>query len=174
MIEDGDRAEARTRAAFLSEEERAGSDLRLDPIRPRSRSRRPRALVGLAMVAVIAVVAVATSVGLFQARHIAAAPSRSAEPRPQPEPNARPQSIPRRHSAHVRRPARAALERRGSKGQDHDRRHSLPGWRVARRLQGLAWLPGGACRSKRTGLLVGRFLSERAAECRCRWHPGCT
>ena len=105
MIDDGDRAEARIRAAFLSEQERAGSDLLVDPIRPRSRSRGPRAFVGLAMVAVVAVVATATTVGLFQARKIAAVPStgptnstagepsHSPSPSPTPDPNRYPDGI---------------------------------------------------------------------------------
>ena len=105
MTDDDERTETRIRAAFLSEERRAGTDLLLDPIRPHPRSRRPRALVGLAMVAVVAVVAVATTVGLFQARNIAAVPSTgptnstaggpspSPSPSPTPDPNRYPDGI---------------------------------------------------------------------------------
>ncbi len=103
MTDDADRAEARIRAAFLSEEQRAATDLLLDPIPPRSRSRRPSALVGLAMVAVVAVVAVATTVGLFQARNITTAPSTgqtsstAAGPSLSPSPSSSPTPDPNRY-----------------------------------------------------------------------------
>jgi|BarGraNGADG00212_1021973.scaffolds.fasta_scaffold01340_3 hypothetical protein len=53
MIDGDDRLEDRVRAAFRVEERRAESDLLVDPIRPRSRSRHLRAPAALATVALV-------------------------------------------------------------------------------------------------------------------------
>jgi hypothetical protein len=68
MSDDEGRYEARIRATFLSEQHRAESDLQSDPIRPRVRGRRHRALAVLATAALVAVVAAATSVLIHDAR----------------------------------------------------------------------------------------------------------
>ena len=73
MIDGNDRAEAVIREAFGSEELSAESDLRLDPLRPHARSRRRRALVGLATVGLVAAVAVATA-GLIHVSRFGAGP----------------------------------------------------------------------------------------------------
>jgi hypothetical protein len=73
MIDGNDRAEAGVRAACGSEELRAESDLMLDPLRRRARSRRRRAFVGLATVALVAAVAVATA-GLIHVSRFGAGP----------------------------------------------------------------------------------------------------
>ena len=61
MTDRDDRTEARVRAAFLSEQLRARSDLELDPLPRRHPSRRLRTVVGLAMVALAVVVVVVSA-----------------------------------------------------------------------------------------------------------------
>lgn len=58
MTDRDERTEARLRAAFLSEERRAGSDLRLDPVFPRATSRHAGTLARLAAFAFAAVLVV--------------------------------------------------------------------------------------------------------------------
>jgi hypothetical protein len=65
MIDRDGRLEDRVRAAFGVEERRAESDLLLDPLQPRPRSRHLRGPATLATVALVAVIAVATA-GVIQ------------------------------------------------------------------------------------------------------------
>jgi hypothetical protein len=76
MVDGNDRVEARVRAAFGAEELRPESDLLPDPLRPHARSRRRRALIGLATVALVAAVAVATA-GLIHVSRLGAGPAAS-------------------------------------------------------------------------------------------------
>jgi hypothetical protein len=68
MTDNDDRLEVRIRAAFGSEQRRAESDLQSEPIRPRVRGRRHRALAVFAMAALVVVVVAATSVLIHETR----------------------------------------------------------------------------------------------------------
>ena len=68
MTDNDDRLQVRIRAAFLSEQQRAESDLQTDPILPPAHRRRRRAVSVLATAALVVVVAAATSVFIHDAR----------------------------------------------------------------------------------------------------------
>jgi hypothetical protein len=80
MIDGDERIEARVRAAFADERDRAEADLRSDPLVKRPRHRLPRLLVAAGAIGIIAVVAVSGTLFVSYVRTPAASPSPSRYP----------------------------------------------------------------------------------------------